>query len=51
MTTRDNSIQELVTSQEAFKRLVRERLPYAVRIALIEGLKEEVTAFIGANPL
>ncbi|GHO61375.1 transposase for insertion sequence element ISRM5 [Ktedonobacter sp. SOSP1-52] len=50
MTTRDNSIQEIISSQDAFERLVKERLQYAVRIALIEVLEEEVTAFIGAKP-
>jgi putative transposase len=37
-------------SQEAFEELVQERLRYAVRVALISMLEEEVTAVIGAQP-
>jgi putative transposase len=37
-------------SQEAFQQFVQERIRQAVRLALIEILKEEVTAFVGAKP-
>jgi transposase-like protein len=37
-------------SQQAFEQLVRERLRYAVRVALISVLEEEVTAVIEAQP-
>ncbi len=37
-------------SQEAFEHMVKERLRYAVRVALISVLEEEVTACIGAQP-
>lgn len=37
-------------SQEAFEQMVKERLQYAVRVALISVLEEEVTAMIGAQP-
>src|SRR6266550_6445278 len=39
-----------IGSQEAFEQMVTERLRYAVRVALISVLEEEVTAFIGAQP-
>src|SRR6266513_6271296 len=39
-----------IGSQEAFEQLVKDRLRYAVRVALISVLEEEVTAFIGAQP-
>jgi putative transposase len=39
-----------IRSQEDFTRLVQERLREAVRLALIDILEEEVTAFIGAKP-
>jgi putative transposase len=50
MTHTENHIEDVVTSQEAFEQMVKERLQYAVRIALISVLEEEVTAFIGAAP-
>ncbi len=37
-------------SQETFEQMVKDRLRYAVRVALISVLEEEVTAFIGAQP-
>jgi len=37
-------------SQEAFEQIVKERLRYAVRVALSSVLEEEVTACIGAQP-
>ncbi len=37
-------------SQEAFEHMVKERLRYAVRVALISVLEEEVTACIAAQP-
>jgi putative transposase len=37
-------------SQEVFEQMVKERLRYAVRVALMSVLEEEVTAFIGAQP-
>jgi putative transposase len=39
-----------IGSQEAFEQMVTERLRYAVRVALISVLEEEVTTFIGAQP-
>jgi putative transposase len=50
MTHTENHSEDVVTSQEAFEQMVKERLQYAVRIALISVLEEEVTAFIGAAP-
>jgi putative transposase len=50
MTHTENNIEDVVRSQEAFEQMVKERLQYAVRIALISVLEEEVTAFIGARP-
>jgi len=50
MTHTQNHIEDGVRSQEAFEQLVKERLRYAVRIALISVLEEEVTTFIGAKP-
>lgn len=50
MTLHDHSIEDVITRQEAFEQLVKERLQYAVRIAFISVLEEEVTAFIGAKP-
>ncbi len=44
------SSEEVVRSQDAFEQMVKERLQYAVRVALISVLEEEVTAFIGARP-
>lgn len=43
-------IEAEMGSQEAFEQLVKERLRYAVRVALISVLEEEVTACIGAQP-
>jgi putative transposase len=50
MTHPENTIEEVVRSQDAFEQMVKERLQYAVRLALISVLEEEVTAFIGAKP-
>ncbi len=50
MTHTNNHIEDVLGSQEAFEQMVRERLRQAVRIALISGLEEEVTAFSGAKP-
>ena len=50
MNHTQNHIEDGVRSQEAFEQLVKERLRYAVRIALISVLEEEVTTFIGAKP-
>jgi len=50
MTHPDNHSEDLLTSQAIFEQMVRERLRYAVRAALISVLEEEVTAFIGAKP-
>jgi putative transposase len=50
MAHKENHIEEVVRSQEAFEEMVQERLRQAVRIALISILEEEVTAFIGAKP-
>ena len=50
MTHTENTIEEVVRSQDAFEQMVKERLQYAVRLALISVLEEEVTAFIGAKP-
>ncbi len=43
-------IEAEIGSQEAFEHMVKERLRYAVRVALISVLEEEVTACIGAQP-
>lgn len=50
MTHTEQHSQDGIGSQEAFEQMVQERLRYAVRIALISVLEEEVTAFIGAKP-
>lgn len=50
MTHTQNHIEDGVRSQEAFEQMVKERLRYAVRIALMSVLEEEVTTFIGAKP-
>ena len=50
MAHTENNIEALVGSQEAFEQLVKERLRQAVRVALINVLEEEVTAFIGVQP-
>jgi putative transposase len=50
MTHTDNHSEDVLASQETFEHMVRERLRYAVRTALISVLEEEVTAFIGARP-
>jgi len=39
-----------IGSHEAFEQMLTERLRYAVRVALISVLEEEVTACIGAQP-
>lgn len=50
MTHTDNTSEDQLESQEVFDTMLKERLRYAVRIALMEILEEEVTAFIGAKP-
>src|SRR5579863_417135 len=50
MTHTENTSEEVVRSQDAFEQMLKERLQYAVRVALISVLEEEVTAFIGALP-
>jgi putative transposase len=50
MTHTDNHIEDVLGSQEAFEQMVKERLQYAVRIALISVMEEEVSTFIGARP-
>ena len=50
MAHRENTIEDVVRSQEAFEQMVKERLRQAVRVALMSVLEEEVTAFIGARP-
>jgi transposase-like protein len=46
----EKHIEAGMGSQEAFEQLVKDRLRYAVRVALISVLEEEVTVFIGAQP-
>jgi putative transposase len=50
MTHKENTIEDELRSQETFEQMVKERLQYAVRVALMSVLEEEVTAFIGAKP-
>jgi putative transposase len=50
MAHTENTIEDVVRSQEAFEQMVKERLRQAVRVALMGVLEEEVTAFIGARP-
>jgi putative transposase len=50
MAHTQNDSETLIGSQEAFEKMLQERLRQAVRIALISVLEEEVTAFIGALP-
>lgn len=50
MTHTDNTSEDRLGSQEVFEAMLKERLRSAVRIALMEILEEEVTAFIGAKP-
>ena len=50
MTHTNNSIEDVLGSQEVFEQMVKERLRHAVRAALMNILEEEVTAFIGAKP-
>jgi len=50
MAHTEQHIEAEIGSQEAFEHMVKERLRYAVRVALISVLEEEVTAFIGAQP-
>ena len=45
-----NDSETAIGSQEAFEKMLHERLQQAVRVALISVLEEEVTAFIGASP-
>ena len=50
MAHTEQHIEAEIGSQETFEQMVKERLRYAVRVALISVLEEEVTAFIGAQP-
>ena len=50
MAHTEQHIEAETGSQEVFEQMVKERLRYAVRVALISVLEEEVTAFIGAQP-
>jgi putative transposase len=50
MTHTENHSEDVFRSQEAFEEMVKERLQYAVRVALISVLEEEVTLLIGAKP-
>src|SRR5438874_11233637 len=50
MAHTEKHIEAGMGSQEAFEHMVKERLRYAVRVALISVLEEEVTAVIGAQP-
>ena len=50
MAHTEQHIEAEIGSQEAFEQMVSERLRYAVRVALISVLEEEVTAVIGAQP-
>jgi transposase-like protein len=50
MAHKENTIEDVVRSQEAFEQMVKEQLRQAVRVALMSVLEEEVTAFIGARP-
>jgi putative transposase len=50
MAHTEQHIEAEIGSQEAFEHMVKERLRYAVRVALISVLEEEVTACIGAQP-
>src|SRR6266487_2917298 len=50
MAHTEQHIEAEIGSQEAFEQMVKERLRYAVRVALISVLEEEVTAMIGAQP-
>jgi putative transposase len=50
MAHTDQHIEAEIGSQEAFEHMVKERLRYAVRVALISVLEEEVTTCIGAQP-
>jgi putative transposase len=50
MAHTEKHIEAGMGSQETFEQLVKDRLRYAVRVALISVLEEEVTAFIGAQP-
>ncbi len=50
MAYTQNDSETVIGSQEAFEKMLHERLREAVRIVLISVLEEEVTAFIGALP-
>jgi putative transposase len=50
MAHTQNDSEPLMGNQDAFEQMVKERLRQAVRVALINVLEEEVTAFIGARP-
>lgn len=50
MAHTEKPIEAEMDSQEVFEQMVKERRRYAVRVALIRVLEEEVTACIGAQP-
>jgi putative transposase len=50
MAHTEKHIEAAMGSQEAFEQMVKDRLRYAVRVALISVLEEEVTVYIGAQP-
>jgi putative transposase len=50
MAHTEQHIEAGTGSQEAFEQMVKDRLRYAVRVALISVLEEEITACIGARP-
>lgn len=50
MTPTDNQSEDMLASQEVFEQMVQERMRYAVRVALMSILEEEVKACLGARP-
>ncbi len=50
MAHTDKHSEAEMGSQEAFEQMVKKQLRYAVRVALISELQEEVTACIGVQP-
>src|SRR5260370_25928373 len=50
MAHTEKHIEAEIGSQEAFEQMVKDRLRYTVRVALISVLEEEITACIGAQP-
>jgi len=50
MAHTEKHIEAGTGSQEAFEQMVKDRLRYTVRVALISVLEEEITACIGAQP-